>query len=419
MKQRNREAGQAVLLLVVLCMTLLLGFAGLATDVGLNFVAKRRIQTAADSAAIAGASEIGYPSDPSSGCTSNGGSATGAVCAAALSDAKLNGLTQGANGTTIVVNKPPAYGPHTSNSNYVEVIATQNQPTIFLGLFGWNPMPVTARAVAYPGTGSSQGCVYTLDTAANGITIKGTDRLSVPNCSVYVDSDVYMNGASSSILAKGVGLVGSKTGNGSITPTPLPIHHIVDPLDYLSPPTVSDACVVASGLTLSQGHYCGIDTKSGNVTLSAGLYVLDGDLCVGSSCGNHTLTGTNVTIYMRSGAIKVGGLGTLNITAEQCTPTLTPTGESTGVCTDGAYNKILIFQSRTNNSDGSIQGSASTNLYGIIYMAHADLSLSGGTTQPLQVGIVVNKLLSNGSINLNGLPVSGGVYPIVAATLAE
>src|SRR6185437_17035629 len=54
MRKWNDESGQ-VLILTAMTMTLLLGFVGLATDVGQLFHAKRSMQAAVDSAVIAAA----------------------------------------------------------------------------------------------------------------------------------------------------------------------------------------------------------------------------------------------------------------------------------------------------------------------------------------------------------------------------
>jgi uncharacterized membrane protein len=110
-RRKSREAGQAVILVVLLSLTVLLGFAGLATDVGTMYRQKRIVQSAVDSAAIAGASEILFTD----------------VVSAAETDAASNGVascTQNANSVTvpapvspatcsIVVNNPPLNGPHT------------------------------------------------------------------------------------------------------------------------------------------------------------------------------------------------------------------------------------------------------------------------------------------------------------------
>jgi Flp pilus assembly protein TadG len=53
MKRMRDESGQAAIV-AVLCLTCILGFVGLATDVGVLLHAKRNLQIAADAAALAG-----------------------------------------------------------------------------------------------------------------------------------------------------------------------------------------------------------------------------------------------------------------------------------------------------------------------------------------------------------------------------
>ena len=57
--RRNSQAGQA-LVIAALGLTVLMLAAGLAVDMGYMRYQKRRLQTAADSAAIAGAAQVPY-----------------------------------------------------------------------------------------------------------------------------------------------------------------------------------------------------------------------------------------------------------------------------------------------------------------------------------------------------------------------
>ena len=60
MKRLTDESGQA-LVITALCMSIFIfGFVALAADVGIMFRAKRMAQTAADGAAVAGASELAF-----------------------------------------------------------------------------------------------------------------------------------------------------------------------------------------------------------------------------------------------------------------------------------------------------------------------------------------------------------------------
>ena len=123
MRLHRDERGQTILL-VALSLPVLIGFIGIATDVGILFKDKRTMQTAADAAAIAGA--LNY---------NNGATAWKAAARAA---ATANGFTDTSNG--IVVTTPDTPQWPTSNYNgkpgYVEVTITKPESTIFLALFG-------------------------------------------------------------------------------------------------------------------------------------------------------------------------------------------------------------------------------------------------------------------------------------------
>src|ERR1019366_4563221 len=125
---------------------------------------KRLQQSAADSAAIAGASNLTY---------------TG-VALAAQNAAAANGFTAASTNTgcpppapaaavgsvSVTVNNPPCSGPHasgTSPANYVEVYVAKRQPVIFMSILGVQPQVVTTRAVATAHGGTApNGCLYTL-----------------------------------------------------------------------------------------------------------------------------------------------------------------------------------------------------------------------------------------------------------------
>ena len=165
--KRKAEAGQAIAS-VALGLVVLTGIVGLAIDMGYLRYEKRRMQAAADSAAIAGASELQYP--------------TGNPTMAAKNDSKVNGFEDGVNGVTVTPSNPPTDAPFSSvanPTNYVEVKVHQNVPTYFMRIFGVNTTPLSASAVAR--LGSSTGCVYSLNLAA-GLTLAGKSDGSQLRC---------------------------------------------------------------------------------------------------------------------------------------------------------------------------------------------------------------------------------------------
>jgi hypothetical protein len=214
--KRNRENGQA-LVLVALSLLVLVGIVGLSIDMGYLRYAKRRLQTAADSAAIAGASEL----------------KDGNYKTAAVNDAKVNGFEDGVDGVTVTSFNPPNDPPFKGKPNateYVEVRVQQDAPTFFMRIFGVKSAALNATAVAQ--LGSSKGCVYAL-ALLGGITVNGT--VNAPDCGVIDNAILSIGGGC--ITASSIGVVLQLLGGGCVNPQPiLGIAPSADPLAYLVPP---------------------------------------------------------------------------------------------------------------------------------------------------------------------------------------
>src|SRR5205085_2147938 len=142
---RKHQRGFISVIGALLLLALMM-FGGLAIDVGYLQWQKRQAQLAADAAAVGAVQEL----------RSGGGTAL----SGGRNDAALNGFTDGQNGTTVTINKPPLYGSFAGNNGAVEAIVSRNVSTYFMMLAGQNTATVTARAVAttYSGGGSGSGC---------------------------------------------------------------------------------------------------------------------------------------------------------------------------------------------------------------------------------------------------------------------
>jgi Putative Flp pilus-assembly TadE/G-like len=154
---------------VTLALVALIGFVGLALDAGYAWAARRRMQTAADTAATAGAvaSRLGYTVTP-----------------AAKDAASLNGFSDGTNGVTVNVTSP--YSGGSCSSNCVKVAIDQAQSTYFLRVLGYSSIDVKASAVA--GTVNSGNCVYALrPSAPPGLEVQGSPTVSI-SCGATVNS---------------------------------------------------------------------------------------------------------------------------------------------------------------------------------------------------------------------------------------
>ncbi len=415
MKKLKDESGQA-LVITALCMTCLLGFVALAADMGVMMRGKRLVQTAADSAAVAGALELNY--NP------------GGVTAAALAAAGQNGYTAASSGvttsggTTVTVNVPPLAGPHTGLGGYVEVIVSQVQPTIFMGLFGRNSQTVLARAVAQNGGASSLCGLITNPTIPDAMDMQGKFDLNSPNCGIVIDSTASnaldFTGKSGTINAGYIGVVGGVSGSSNGTQPVSPVVAQSDPLNYLiaSMPDPTANPLKASCTTPPSGTLTGTVTPSGgvvcysgnvtvsNAVLNAGTYVFTGNVTLDSS-----VTTNGATLDLNSGSLQENTGTVLSLLAP----------------TSGTFNGIAIMAPPTNPGPLAFaQGDATGTITGIIYAPGAAMTLQdhGGSGKKggliLTTDLIVNTLSDTAAlitITSYSLTVPGS--PLTTITLVE
>src|SRR5579862_3310195 len=102
---RKHTAG-SVLPLVAVALGILMGFGGIAVDVGFLQYKYQAQQLATDAAATGGAEVLAH-----SGCTNSNAAST-----AAGVDAASNGYTNGTGGVKVTIKTPPDSGPYANNS---------------------------------------------------------------------------------------------------------------------------------------------------------------------------------------------------------------------------------------------------------------------------------------------------------------
>lgn len=363
------ERGQT-LVLVALSITCVLGILGFGTDVGVLLRDRRRIQVAADSAAIAGAGEIRYATIDSK-----------TVSTAARTAASQNGFTHGSNGVVVTVNDAngPLTGPHTGDTNYVEVFVQMAAPTYFMRVFGLTSVTVNARSVAGLGNVPNSTCGFILDSAASG-SLQGQGNSNTTfNCGVIVNSNsssaIGVTGGAGTITANSIAVVGGSAG-GSISPAPRTgVAPISDPLGFLSLPNTSSLfCSAPTGGTLTgtigPSTVGGTVCYSGNVTLSGttlsqGTYVFTGNVAISGAVSSGS---GGATLDIASGSFSANSGSSLSITAP----------------TTGPYSGIAMMQPASNtNTLTFVKGNSGGTINGIIYAPGAELYLqdhAGGLT---------------------------------------
>ena len=146
--KRNNEKG-VILPFLAITLPVLIASLGLVLDNGAMYELKRRLQTAADAGALAGAHEIHRSNH-------------GGIQAASLYDAKQNGFEANPDTDSVVtVNNPPSTGRYAGDPAFVEVVVEERAPLFFMTAFVDDGYLVRARAVA--GTRQDNHCLYVLD----------------------------------------------------------------------------------------------------------------------------------------------------------------------------------------------------------------------------------------------------------------
>jgi Flp pilus assembly protein TadG len=422
------RSGTAAIIVGLLSMVLL-GFAGLGTEVGYWYFAHRDLQNAADSAAmsaVAALENISGTPDATHRTQAN---------AEAKSTVATYGFVDNQNGVIVTVNIPPSSGPYTSVANAVEVVISEPQQTYVTAALSLNGSPVlgnnptqSVRAVATPAT-NGNGCVVTLDRGAVvDLFGNGNTQLNVPNCDLYINSDAsdaldqvgnavinaeaaYVTGGSS-----GTGHTQLNTTKGTFTGTaPINDPYANLPAPYTSP---GNSCTHASPATMSGGTvtvdgngrtiyspsspggmmvFCGggFNPSTNSVILNPGLYVFDGG---NFGCNGCTITGNNVTLYLTgSGAsyatMNFAGNGQLAINA----PTDAYVTSNPGT---RALEGIAIFGDRNapTTTSSSFSGNATATINGVIYLPTENVTFNGnGGSTPTCAQIVTFTLVFHGN----------------------
>jgi hypothetical protein len=455
----KKQSGQ-VLFGTAAALVVLAGFAGLAIDMGTLRYQKRLQQTAADAAAIAGASNLAFDGTSFrpgalTAATANGfvdntnGGACGDATITALDSVTVtvcNGPQPVAiNGSTV------AAGPHAGDTNYVEVVLAKVQPTYFMKIFGIDSRTIVARAVATNTGGGSAGsasCVYTLGTPANqlnfnkaGVGSTGTNYIYAPSCAIVDNGNFVANGnvsvkAASIGVGGGINLPNNSTPDctqnqpAGVCPTPVAgMPYSGDPFANKYPtPTAGGAgtvTTVGGVTTYSPGTYNGITINSpGNTVFTPGVYVITGafrinagaNVCAGGVANfsvtpftcTHNAGSDGATFYLTGGA-------SLTINGGASTKMYAPDS--------GTYEGLLFYQNPSDSQQATINGNDNSFFQGAIYMPKADVDFSGTATfnsGALYTAIISDQLLVSGgayvNLNSNFSQLAGGGGPLAGLT---
>lgn len=408
--RRNKQAGQALVLTAV-ALVVLMGFAGLAIDVGALRSEKRAQQTAADAAALAGANNLsfgGVTAGAQNAAAGDGYADTASTCTTGCPSSGSVGYI------TVTVNNPPASGPHAADANYVEALVTEIQPTYFMRVLGINQETVTARAVATninSGGVNGPGCMISIGPPSNsieGININGSVTVNAPSCGIVDNGNYNTKGNALNVSASTFGVSGDPNVSGkggsvsctnSSTCPQYGMPAAANPLATLTPPcnpcTGGGSFSPTSSATFSPGTYNSISiTGNGTITFNPGVYVFDGS---GLTCsGTPTINGTGVMFYFT-------GTATYNCVGNVTTNLVAPSPSNCPSC-PSEYDGMLMYQDPNDTTGPSVGGDNTENYAGVLYFPGTQLTFFGnsGSTDTAMVVAQAFGFSGHPTVNLEG-----------------
>jgi Flp pilus assembly protein TadG len=380
--------------LIALTLPVIIGVTAVGLDGGLMYLQRRQAQSAADSAALAGAYAL------------YGGATFSAAQTAAATIGSENGITI----STSQVTQP--------TSSTVAVSVTSTKPKAFSAIWGAGNMSATATATATWGASSSSVTPYSTYAVVLLNTVTPT-----------MSQSLYLTG--SAVLTANAGIQVNSTSSTAVwadnsgqSPSPINVagnYHqeisgeltgsiktgaavISDPLASMSTPSVpsttggyySISGVSPTGVSpypgwgnwgMKPGVYTSDPNPRGGstITMLPGLYYFQG--CGFTINNGSTVSGSGVTIYIDNGG------GAFSI-AGGCPVTLSAASSSTAV--NNAIPGVVYFQSRSSTVPVTFNNGTNINLTGTFYAAKAQLVFAGGTLTQFSSQVVCDNMnLSN------------------------
>ncbi|HTY55961.1 MAG TPA: pilus assembly protein TadG-related protein [Candidatus Binataceae bacterium] len=374
---------------VAVALVATVAIVALAFDIGFLYSTRRRMQTAADAAAVAGANALQ-------------GSNSANYSTAATDVASFNGYTNGSNSVTVTV---PAVTtcPGASTQRCVQVTIQQAVPTSFLGVIGYSTVNVSVTAIA--GSLNGPACIYALDpSASKAISLVGNVNINV-SCGLIDDSDsssaLYADG-NITVTSTATGVAGqvSQAGNISFTPPVIPnIAPAPDPLGSLAPPTVG-TCTQAATTAGSALTIGGVNNTPINVP--PGVYPVSGSTGYGINLSGNFSSAVNFAPGTPGSSVTYGNgiYITGNVSGPNAAVNFQPGQYQNG---GGSGNSIFI------NGNTKIANFASGS-----YTFCGGVTLTGNSTVTFQPGLYYGGIAITGNANVTFSP---GTYILAGGGL--
>lgn len=367
LNKKVHENGQAMILIVFTIIGLI-GASALAIDGTNAFVDSRRADTAASAAALTAA------------LTRIEG---GNWRAAALATAAANGYDNNGITNTVELNTPPASGPYSGNSEYIEVIITSHLKTYFGNVIGIPTITSVANVVSqskpselgemFPGYALVSLAPKTECERRRGFWVHSEATLNLVGGGLFVNSGnpqcAFISFGSGGVRVlddSRITVVGGADIQKPKLITPYPIETGVAPIPYPPPyklPRAGCGSKIATpdfeAGTMSAGNWDeGVFPPDGIHSLDAGVYCLQDDFIVGEG---QVLQGNGVVIVMEDGDIKISGHAEIDLSAPK----------------NGPNAGLLIYMPIGNHGLIFLNGSDESKYMGTIFAPGADLRING------------------------------------------
>ncbi|HEY3695375.1 pilus assembly protein TadG-related protein [Phenylobacterium sp.] len=382
-----RAQDGAISPLMTLLLVPIIGVLGLATETSSWYFTQRSMQNAADTAALASATNGCTPAKSPCGVTYD---------QEAAAAAKQYGFVSGVNNTTVT----PALVtcPADATATCFKVTITKKLPIYMVRVVGFNgsdalgsgrAQNITASAIASPKKNNTNAyCLLAL--AANtktveGILCNGCSKADMHGCKVGTNGFAQCNGGNLNadvVDAAGATATCDKSQSGNTGITPL----IADPYAALAANIPANKCF--SGYNHpetfnsnqswgSEKQVCGDLTISGNVDLTtpAGgtvLVIRNGSLTIANGKTLKTLANSGLTIIFtgpdptNTYSHVLAGKGTLDISPSSSDP----------------WKGVAVYQDPALPNGSGVNmanagNSPTWNVTGLIYLPNSDVQFSG------------------------------------------
>ena len=397
-----------VIINFALALPVVLGALGTAVDFGTHAMKQSTLQSASDSAALAGAKEMALSSSSDSSIT---------VSALAFLAEQLKAQDSAAVGTVVIDRK----------LGTVKVTTVEAWQPFFAHVLSQDVTPVVASATASL-VGASSICVLTLNTNSNrALHMDKVAKLTANGCGVYSNSKnnsgitVDQSAVMKASLVCSAGGVKQK---GTISPSALTDCPAVDdPLvgrlglnvagcDY------NNFKIAGGNQTLNPGRYCGglEVTNTASVQLQPGDYIIkDGPLKVSDTA---IFSGKHVGFYLSGNGATIEFTGNAEVSL---TGSITP--EMSG---------LLFFEDRAApmGRQHKIESTLVKTLTGTIYLPRGFLMITPNAVvagQSAYTAIISDRLelsegpelVLNSDYSASDVPVPDGIRTSASVVLSQ